>query len=123
MIFHTDEEAQAACAEWQRILRLQDWDVKVHVLSGDHQDENGLCKQWPKTREALITLMDAASFPGRNYTSFPHDMEALLVHELLHIPFAPMRPKEKDTMAFEHWEATIDTLARSFVALKRSANN
>ena len=80
-------EAVSLCAEWQKILRLQDWVVEVKIARGNGIDLSPACMgdvtSNPKRKMALIKLLDPNDW-DRNIM-VPQDMEVTLVHELLHL--------------------------------------
>lgn len=114
----TQAELEALCAKWQRILRLQDWDVVPKLVRWHEMptDRLGECDHRLSKKMAVIRVLDPNDAPPNN--AWPHDPEKTLVHELLHLHFAPFRA-EPDTPADVAQEQVIDTLARALVALAR----
>ena len=111
-------EAEALCQEWQRRLRLRDWDVKIVVSRSDEMRPNcsGTCSTILSNKTALVTLMHPIDHSER--CLWPYDMEETLVHELLHMHFAPFQADE-DTPADTAQEQAIDLIAHALVNLKR----
>lgn len=112
-------KARQLCKEWQAILGLQDWKVTVHVVRrSEMQGENeGECQYVLPRKRATIWLCDAVD----RHDSEDVDMEADLVHELLHIPFGPFFcHEEQDRHINLCQEQCIDMLADALVRLKRS---
>lgn len=122
----TEAEAQALCLEWQKILRLSDWDVRVRVrrkdtieLQGD--DIQGRCYWTVTRREATIILLDPVDFPPS--CTFPQDMEATLVHELLHLHGAGFDEFKVGDAQDRALEQMIHATSYALVELKRAACN
>ena len=120
----TQEELEELCDKWKKILRLEHYDTHVTLarakdFAGD--DNEGEIDYILEKGNAAIRILDASDYPE---TSFEQDMEATLVHELLHLYFAPFRPdKEGDNLAFCFWERAIDDLSKVLVKLKRERDN
>lgn len=114
----TEEEARERCAYWQRVLRLQDWEIEVNVARAYHMRLDGLaeCHWQIKKRMAVINLQDPIDFdPG---WLGDRDMELSLVHELLHLHLAPWSPQEgTEDDVFE--EQAIHAMSKAFVELER----
>lgn len=117
----TPEELGSLLAEWQKRLRLQDWNVKVqlrrrHAMS--MEDSAGVCRwQLPK-KLACIEIMDPYDYdPGA--FGWTQDIERTLVHELLHLHFAPFATH--DQPADTHQEQAVDLIAGALVDAKREA--
>lgn len=87
VIYKTQEELDAALAEWQIRLRLQDWDITAKVVRRDDIDTDPsnrkaatVYREW-RLNSADIKILDPIDRVGRA----ERDMESDLVHELLHI--------------------------------------
>jgi len=105
------------CRKWQRILRLQDWDIKVQVSYdlGSYQAES--CYKLPK-RMAIIKVIHPDAYQERNFL-WPQDMEESLVHELLHLHLAAWQADDERTMEWVAKEQAIEAIARALVELDR----
>lgn len=72
-------------AKWQKILRLQDWDIELIVT--DHNEVGhgnvGTCDPDVLERSAVIMLLRPDQLPKDLATS--EYIEGIIVHELLHI--------------------------------------
>jgi len=105
---------------WQRQLRLEDWDVHVDVvpayqLGGDL----GRCEVQHNTRRARIRIADPATIEGDPNPSVG-DMEATLVHELLHVAFpGDLSDGSTSTAGEQATEATAQALVRLNRGLRR----
>lgn len=105
--------------EWQRVLRLQDWLVKVQY-SRNHEMQSissvGQCHWFIESKEATISILDPAD---RRPCNWPHDEEQTLVHELLHLHFAPFAAQEDSPAAIAQ-EQAIDLITWGLINTKRS---
>jgi hypothetical protein len=113
----TEQELTSLCAEWQKTLRLQDWKILVQIKR-THDMPEGLegCIETTRTKkDAVIRILDPADYPPK--AAWVQDMEATLVHELLHLHFP-----EVDENEYHTWvEQGIELTARALVDLKRKA--
>jgi hypothetical protein len=120
VIFKNDEELQTKCEKWQKKLRLQDWIVKPKLTRGrDMRVENrqGECVWQLKSKIASIRILDAVDYPDD--VIIEQDMEKTLVHELLHLHFAPLYANTEDASINDAQEQAIDCIAYSLVDLYR----
>lgn len=115
----TQEQLEERLIWWQKVLRLQDWCVKVRLAR-----ERDFChpaqgeSEWVlQTKVAIIRVLDSADYSP--YCILPQDMEKTLVHELLHLHFAPFNT-EKGTAEDVAQEQAIDCIATGLVALCRN---
>lgn len=116
----TNERLGALCREWQGRIRLQDWDVRTSLVrKRDMELENvgGECLWVLEKREAEIHLLDPVDWHPLDP---PQDVEKDLVHELLHLHFAPFMAADKESLAAKTQEQAIEAIAKSLVALKRA---
>ena len=116
----TENELKELCVEWQKRLRLTDWEVVIELSRKSDFVQNtwyGQCS-WTLTRKAAhVRVMDVIDYPADN--PWDYDMEHTLVHELLHLKFAPFVDIDTDTLLGIVIEQTIDELARVLLELKR----
>lgn len=115
-------ELEAMASEWQQRLRLQDWTVKIQVRRRHHMclaDAHGTCSWELRKKLAAIEIMDPADYDPGSW-GWAEDVEKTVVHELLHLHFAPFAAKDDgpDDVAQEQ---AIDLIARALVAAKREA--
>lgn len=107
------DEAQLKqkCAEWQKILRLQDWIVDVKICRERDMKLNDCyaeCELNLKKKMAHIRILDPIDFPPDD----EQDMELSLVHELLHLHFSPLSVDGKDIEEEQAIEAISQGLLR-----------
>jgi hypothetical protein len=115
----TLEELQELCALWQQRLGLQDWQVALRLgraadAGGDHAA--GCCDHVLPQRVARITLREPADFGADPLV--PVDLERTLVHELIHLHFAPFEV-EDGTPGNIVQEQAINALTRALLRLAR----
>lgn len=128
MIVLTLEEAVERCRAWQQILRLQDWDVEVSIVrrsSIGHTTAIGLTTI-STYRRARIRLLDPDDFTDDDWP-IERDMEATLVHELVHLHLDDLHVREnhdsgRRTAENVALERAVEALARALLSLKREAS-
>jgi len=93
-------DLQALLAHWQEKLRLRDWRIEIayvpNLRSKDGTLCYGLCRPFADNKQAQIAIRDPSTplHESRNPTRV---VEGTIVHELLHLHFAPFggrRPAE-----------------------------
>jgi len=71
-----ERELQRTLEKWQRILRLRDWDIKLELVTNE----------WRKTGDVKIDRADKAAIVLINDCNPKQtNIEAVIIHELLHI--------------------------------------
>lgn len=119
-VIFTHDELRAKCAEWQQVLRLQDWTVDLNIKRGrefvtkDSNAEVGLNEQH---KSAFIAIMDPVDYDPDQRR--PQDMERDLVHELLHIHFWTLTRGNDDTNIEIAEEQAINMIAEGLIQLSR----
>lgn len=118
-VIFTEEELQALCREWQRVLRLSEWRIVVRIgreRDFRHKTAAGENRWNPDSCEALIRVLDPLDYEPT--CIFPQDMEVTLVHELLHLHHGVLVPEDgttEDTLL----EQALHKIAYALVTLKR----
>lgn len=110
---------------WQEVLRLMDWNVKV-LLKRRHEMKHphalGM-NSWDMNRKAAtITMCSPEDLPSHNeaFDGEENDYDVTLVHELLHLHFAPFWPVDEDDGVDElPMEQAINLLSYALVGLDR----
>ena len=118
----TREELDALLAEWQRRLRLRDWDVRIKCVRGydiSLPGTDGTCTWQLETKRAIVEILDPMDYPPSRF-GYDQDVERTLVHELLHLHFAPFAATD-DRLADAAQEQAIDLIAAALVSAKREA--
>lgn len=106
---------------WQRVLRLQDWDIEVRMLPQHHIDaasplatgRNSFNRNY---RTSCILVADPATVTSDHEAAFAgqaYDVERTLVHELVHL-LAP-----HVTSSTDEWEYTVEGVTRALIGLER----
>lgn len=109
---------EALLAEWQKTLRLQDWDIEIDVarrVDMHRMDVDGQCRWVLCNKSAFIRILDPIDHNPSMIA--PCDPERTLVHELLHLHFAPFCELGSET--YQH-EQAIEAIAEALVTAKRS---
>ncbi len=124
MITADVEVLRSLCREWQERLGLLHWDVKLFIVR--HYDfppnRMGNCYWTMSILTATIRILHPQDYdPAVDEDA---DMEQILVHELLHLHFAPYdrtSSADKNEIASEGiaQEQTIELLSKALVSLKR----
>jgi hypothetical protein len=114
----TQRQLDAWLREWQKVLRLQDWNVRIECKREremEHPDCHGLNSYSLALKNATIQVRHSLDF--RDAGGFPEDIEATIVHELVHLHFAGFYTDKG--LANTLQEQAIEVIAQSLVALKR----
>ena len=115
----TTQELSELCVEWQKILRLEFWDVAIRFARArefELKGSQGECSWTLSSALATIKILDPVDYPE---SPFKQDMEKTLVHELLHLHFAAVDKTVVGSLEETMLERTIDHIARALVSLKR----
>lgn len=119
MTYSNQAELDAGLAEWQKRLRLQDWDIRAALKGSTDLESWGRNNVCFDHHTSYIRMRDAEGLLGCDWDAFGEpDHEAILVHELLHIHVDPFCPKDKDSHAFAMMEQAVNTLSHCLVAMK-----
>lgn len=123
-----DEELiETYLTKWQYVLRLRDWDIKYEIVN----------TEWRKTGDIKIDVTDRkAILMINNYNPKQTNLEALIIHELLHLKlwgmdqmieqllysvFGQDENDPKFNFAYDQFmhvlEPTVEDLAKSFLTL------
>lgn len=116
----TQTELESLLAEWQKRLRLRDWTVRikrvrVHEISIPGTD--GTCTWGLETKRAIVEILDPIDYPPSRF-GYDQDVEKTIVHELLHLHFAPFATQDGGPFDVAQ-EQAIDLIAGALVDAKR----
>ena len=104
--------------EWQKVLRLQDWDIKAELCSAARlPGKLGSCSVSFSKKAAKILILDRVSHDATLNTDWPYDPELTLVHELLHCHSGFMDGMTDYVETFE--EHMVESIATGLVGLRR----
>lgn len=116
----TQKQLEVLLAEWQAALRLLDWTISARFVRDGELDGGAIaqCKCTIERKIATIKILR----PGRGPDDSPHprDPESDLIHELLHVHFAPFEPQSWESPKGVAMEQAIDLIAEALVRLKRA---
>lgn len=122
-----EEDIEKYIIKWQDTLRLRDWDIKHEIVN----------TEWRKTGDIKIDADDKkAILLINNYNPKQTNLEALIIHELLHLKlwgmdqmiegliysvFGQDESDPKFNFAYSQFmtllESTVEDLSKSFVKL------
>lgn len=106
---------------WQKVLYLQDWTIDLRVARQWEMSDNTTlaeCEWFLSRRDAIIRVLAPSDLAGVNKYFIKDeecDYDVSLVHELLHLHFAPFHT-EKDEVAHEQ---AINAISRGMVKVWR----
>jgi hypothetical protein len=113
----TDRDLQQLVSKWQKRLRLMDWDINAKFdddgILAD-MDAWGACDPQGFLRTATM-LFRRPEDAVRRQTQF--DLETIVVHEILHVFFAPFKNDNHAELTAE--EQMVHTVAILLVSLER----
>lgn len=117
-------ELRTQVAYWQKVLYLQDWTIEVRLLrQWEMSDRQTLaqCEWYLQRKDAILGFLSPQDIVGL-HNRFLNDEEAdydiSLVHELLHLHFAPFH-KEDDELFHEQ---AINAISRGMVKVWRESH-
>lgn len=119
MIYETDDQLNQACAEWQKVLGVQDWDVKCCIKRSrdmNMQEAQAECQWTIQNKQATINICDPVDYPPHEWEQ---DMEDSLVHELMHLHCAPFDDFERFSAEDTALEQMIVKTSGALIRLKR----
>ena len=120
-IIETIEELQELCDDWCKRLGMENWDIKLKLVKQKEIEDKMAEVSWNvKKRMAIIKVLRHEEYED---TFWPHDMEASLVHELLHLQFCAFDNFEEGNPLEISLEQSVEQLAVTLVGLKRQALN
>lgn len=111
----TRPDLDAILREWQTALRLQHWTITIQYtrrLGASAQN-----RYFINSLKSKIEVIDPIDYDA-DFCNEPQDVERSVVHELMHLHFAPISP-DNDSPGHLHEEQAVETLARAVVAIKR----
>lgn len=106
-------------AYWKAALGISSKTVVIYRKQYDMPcaEAAGSCDYQIETDTALIRVCHPSDHDPATCT--PMDIERVLVHELLHIPFEYFKPSNRESMEFRMWEQAIEKTALALVTLNR----
>ena len=119
VIYSTDKELRKACRKWQKVMRLQDWDIvcKIQRTKGMNMENvEGSCTWNVMNKTAVIRILDPVDYPDNEWEQ---NMEETLVHELMHLHSAPFDDFKMGTAKNDALEQMIVTLSQALINSKK----
>lgn len=113
-------QLEESAKEWQKILGLNDWDIKPGIYRANQMETEGNeaeCDWVLRKKTAIIRVLDPIDYPEN--ILWPQDMEESLVHELIHLHIAPFDVSKSGSLEETAMEQAVDQLSRAFIRLKR----
>ena len=117
----TQSQLTKKCREWQKVLRLQDWDIEVKIVREWDFVNKGSIGEVGRNNQhksATIRILHPIDYDPCNYG--PQDMEEDLVHELLHLHFLSEMFDLEPKMEIQY-EQAINRVSEALVKLNREA--
>lgn len=117
----TEQEVQQAARYWQNRLSLNDWIIQAYIERKEDlpEETEAMINYNLNKKHARISVLH----PEQAHGDEPHDMEALIVHELLHLHFAPLGHEESEddrhpleTVALEQ---AVEAITRAIIVSER----
>jgi hypothetical protein len=116
LCIYDEVEQQEKLKYWKDILTLDQWDIVAKIVRSkdmDLEESQANINFRICGLEAIVKQMDPIDWHN---TDFDYDMEASLIHELLHLLFAKFKHEDEDG---ELEEQVINIIARALIGLKR----
>lgn len=118
----SDKDLVELCKEWQKRLRLQDWEVQISFKRKFDMalaEALGDITYQRESRRAVINILDPLDYDPAHL--FPIDIEHTVVHELLHIPISAYIAVEFECDGPESLaqEQAINSITTALVNAKR----
>lgn len=136
----TQDELEKLAEEWIKDLRLQEWEISVRLVNDIifyEQHITGINKINALEKKAIINIMSMDGYYDsyEDAEVFDYDMEATLVHELLHCTFCEttdlaveqLTPKEEkqgmESVGYVITHRLLEQMAQILVSMKRKGVN
>lgn len=120
-----DQVLAEQCSYWQEVLRLQDWNIDVrlvrpHEMAGD-KSPVAQTEVYEHRKDAIMRFlhpMDLITLQSHFLFGEEKDYDLNIVHELLHLHFAPFQ-EAIETSKGTAQEQAIEAISRAIVKLHR----
>jgi len=109
------QDLDAILREWQAALRLQHWTITIQYTR--RLGASAQVRYFVNSLKAKIEVIDPIDYDA-DFCNEPQDAERSVVHELMHLHFAPISP-DNDSPGHLHEEQAVEALSRAVVAIKR----
>ncbi len=120
------EELERLGLEWQKRLRLMDWEIAFRLEKAFHMVDtecnyNGIVPHSPMHKKAVIQVREVLDYGGDDvvHATFTETHEHVLVHELLELHFTPFKvTRTDDQVKHDSQELAINMIANALVQAK-----
>jgi hypothetical protein len=116
----TQRQLEVLLAEWQATLRLLDWTISARFVKADELDGGAIAQCRYTLERKIATIKILRPKRGPDDSPHPRDVEADLIHELLHLHAAPFEPQSWESPKGVAIEQAIDLIAEALIKLKRA---
>lgn len=119
LVIQSEAEAMKVVERWQKILRVQDWDIRIH--RGRNRDGDGVYAQIRTYRTLGTAKLFLVDWIDISETADPSwfDQEQAIVHELVHVAMDNLEDPERDTPQYNAMERFVDQMACTLVKMDR----
>jgi hypothetical protein len=123
---------QKKCAEWKKILRLEDWNIELRFCMPPREKAPttlfGMARIANQIRRAVIFITPKKDIDLEGCDGYAFDYERTVVHELLHVKQCFLwdlaqlggNPKRYAGVLMDEMEGQHQSLADTLVDLKRA---
>ena len=111
-------------AAWQKRLNMQDWNITVHMARATELKPKTLGNiHWDlEKKTAVIRVLDPADYK-LPFNDMLADMEFTVVHELIHLNFAPVLSElQRSDANRREEEHAVNHMADALLKLDRAGN-
>lgn len=117
-----EPQLQERLAHWQKLLRLQDWDVDIKIVRRHAMPKATSLAgaQIDRYRRVKILLLDPVDWHPDDWPA-DRDLEISLVHELLHCVFYDAGSPKEDSPEDLALERAVEATALALITLDRQA--
>lgn len=119
----TQEELEGSLKHWQKVLRLQDWEITVHLVRKHEMkmDDCGGCVEFlhgKKRADIQILCLE----DHKETWEWKPDQELSLVHELVHLHIGTFYDEPEDgTREWRFYEQAIHALSLALMEQSRGS--
>jgi hypothetical protein len=114
-----EQSVSALVSEWQKRLRLLDWDLKV-IIESEEKPYMAVARCAPAFQSVELLVVHPDFHPKDKPMHGVHrDLELTVVHELLHARTCSVPESVAEYFQSPVWEASIELMAQAMVAAKR----
>jgi len=111
----TIDELEDLCAKYQKLLRIQDWNIDIKIVHpSELEEKNTLAHVHARLHSMYATIQ----FADPEVMKDVGNMHQTLIHELLHVVFHGLEPSTENAKIYDSlWESGIDRTANAIYQL------